>query len=78
MFQQGCTLAIAVVSLTSTTVTDRLVRDGEFGKVESDHLGLDLDLVEDLEEILINIDNFYPLILYSLPVQHPPFRCKYQ
>lgn len=34
---------------TGTTVLDGLVRDGELGEVVADHLGLDLDAVEDLD-----------------------------
>ena len=33
---------------TGTTVLDGAVRDGELGEVVADHLGLDLDRVEDL------------------------------
>lgn len=36
---------------TRSTVLDRLVRDGEFTQVVSDHLGFDFDLVELLSRV---------------------------
>jgi hypothetical protein len=39
---------------TGTTVLDRLVGDGEFTEVVTNHLGLDLDLVEGLSVVNTN------------------------
>jgi hypothetical protein len=39
---------------TGTTVLNGLVRDGEFGKVMTGHLGLDFNLVEDLTVVDTN------------------------